>query len=92
MSIADIILSAIIWLVQKLVIPILPVNLPFLSFNAFNDLLNSSLKHNINYAFAGLNKLFNLKLLFTFLIIIIFAEILFWLFRTGLWVIKTIRG
>jgi len=92
MSIADIVLSAVIWLIQKLIIPILPVNLPFLSFNSFNDILNSSLKHNINYAFAGLNKLFNLELLFIILTVIIFAEILLWLFRVGLWIIKTVRG
>jgi hypothetical protein len=92
MSIADIVISLVIFLFQKLILPILPVNLPLISYAEFNAILDGSLKHNLLYAFAGLNNLMNLKLLFILLISIIFAETLFWLIRVGLFIVKFIRG
>jgi hypothetical protein len=92
MSIADIILSIIIWIFQKMILPVLPVNLPLLSFNTFQNILNSSIKHNLIWAFAGFGELFNLKLLFILIVSIIFAEILFWLVRVGIFIVKLIRG
>lgn len=92
MSIADIILSMLIWVFQKLILPVLPVSLPLVSFPAFTSILNGTLKHNLIYSFAGLNELFNLKLLFILLGSIIIGEILFWLVRAGLYVAKLVRG
>lgn len=92
MSIADIVLSIITWVFQKLILPILPVNLPLISYNEFSVFLAGSVRHNLIYAFAGINNLFNLKLLFILLATIIFAEILFWLVRTGIFIVKLIRG
>lgn len=92
MSVADIILSIITWIFQKLVLPVLPINLPLMSFSSFTAILNGSLKHNLIYSFAGLGQLFNLKLLFVLLSSIITGEILFWLVRSGLYVVKLVRG
>ena len=91
MTVLDIILSLITFLFQKMIIPLLPVNLPFMSFSAFNSTL-IGLEHNLNWAFAGLTNFFNLKLLFTTLLLIISAEIIFWLFRAFKWIIEIIRG
>lgn len=92
MSIADILLSSVIWIFQKLILPVLPVDLPLLSFDTFTATLQGSLYHNLIYAFAGLNQLFNLKLLFILLSSIIFGEMLFWLVRAGFYLVKLIRG
>ena len=92
MSLADIIISLITFLLQKLVLPLFPVNLPFLSFATFNSILTGSLSHNLIYSFAGLTGIFNLGLLFILLICIIFAEIVLFGFRTGKWIIEIIRG
>jgi len=92
MSIADIVISLINFLFQKLLLPILPTNLPLFSFASFQTLLTGSLKHNLIYAFAGLNQLFNLELLFILLSTMIVAEILFWSIRAGILIIKLVRG
>lgn len=92
MSVADILLSIVIWLFQKLILPILPINLPALDFLSFQAILQGSLKHNLIYAFAGLNQIMNLNLLFILMSSIIFAEILFWLVKAGFFIIKMVRG
>lgn len=92
MSIADIILSLITWIFQKLILPIMPINLPLISYNAFTDVLNGTLQHNLIYSFSGLAQLFNLKLLFILLSSIIFGEIIFWLVRAGFFIVKLARG
>ena len=92
MSIADIILSIIIWIFQKLILPVFPVDLPGMSYNAFYTILSGTMKHNLIYSFAGLNELFNLKLLFILLGSIIVGEVLFWLVRVGLYIAKLVRG
>lgn len=92
MSIADIVLSLVIWIFQKLILPILPTNLPLISYDTFATFLTGSVQHNLIYAFAGLNNLFNLELLFILLATMIFAEILFWLVRAGIFMAKLIRG
>lgn len=92
MSVADIILSVIIWVFQKLILPVFPYDLPGLSWSEFAGVLNGTLKHNLIYSFAGLNELFNLKLLFILLSSIIVGEILFWLVRAGFYIAKLVRG
>lgn len=92
MSIADIILSLITWIFQKMILPVLPTNLPLLSYSAFNNILTGSLKHNLIYSFSGLSQIFNLQLLFILLSSIIVGELLFWLVRAGLFIIKLVRG
>lgn len=92
MSIADIIISLITFLLQKLVLPLFPTNLPFLSFASFNSMLTGSLAHNLIYSFSGITEIFNLGLLFILLICIIFAEIILFGFRAGKWIIEILRG
>lgn len=92
MSIADVVISIVIFFFQKMILPVLPVNLPLLSYSEFNTLLAGTLGHNLSYAFAGLNNLMNLKLLFIVLVSVIFAELLFWLVRAGIWIVKFVRG
>lgn len=92
MSIADIILGLVTWTFQKLVLPVLPTNLPALSYSEFNSILSGTLKHNLIYSFSGLSQLFNLKLLFILLGSIIIGELLYWLVKAGFFLVKLIRG
>lgn len=92
MSIADIVISLVIFFFQKLILPILPVNLPLLPYATFVATINGSLRHNLIYSFSGLNNFMNLELLFILLISIIFIESLFWLVRIALFIVKFIRG
>lgn len=92
MSLADIVISLITFLLQKLVLPLFPVNLPFLSFASFNSILTGSLPHNLIYSFSGVNVFFNVQLIFIFLVCMLFAEVIFWGVRAGKWIIEIIRG
>jgi len=92
MSIADILIILTTWIFQKIILPILPVNLPFLPFSTFQGILWGSVKHNLIWGLAGVNQFLNLNLLFILVAIVIFGEILFWTVKAGLFFIKLIRG
>lgn len=92
MSIADIIISVITWLFQKLILPVLPVNLPLLSFAEFQNILTGTLQHNLTYSFAGISQIFNIRLLFILLSTMIVGELLFWLVKAGFFIVKLVRG
>jgi len=92
MSIADIVISMITWLFQKLILPVLPTNLPLFSFSDLQDILAGTLQHNLVYSFAGLSQIFNVRLLFILLSTIIAGEILFWLVKAGFFIVKLVRG
>jgi len=91
MNIADLILKLVNFLLQKLVYPVLPNEISVLSFSSFSTSL-LGLEHNLNYAFASLDTFFNLQLLFSVIILIASAEIIFWVVRAGKWVIEMVRG
>lgn len=92
MSIADIVLSLVIFILQKLVLPVLPTNFPLLDLETFNSILRGTLEHNLAHSFVGMSQLFNIELLFILVMSVIVGEILFWLVRAGLWIIGIIRG
>ncbi len=92
MSIADIIISIITWIFQKLILPVLPTNMPLFSFADLQDILTGTLQHNLVYSFAGISQIFDVRLLFILLSTIIVGEILFWLVRAGLFIVKLVRG
>lgn len=92
MSIADVGINLVNWIFQKMILPVLPVDLPLISYETFYNTLHGSLEHNLTYAFAGLTELFNLKLLFILLLSILTMEVLFWLVKAGFFFVKLIRG
>ena len=92
MSIADVIISVITWIFQKMILPVLPTNLPLFSFSDLQNILTGTLQHNLIYSFAGLSQIFNVKLLFILLSTIIVGELLFWLLKAGFFIVKLISG
>ena len=92
MSIADFLISIIIFFLQKIIYPLLPVNLPFLSISKLTEFLNSDLKNDIIFAFSGVGKIFPIKFIFLMLIVIISGEIILGLIKIGKFLINLIRG
>lgn len=92
MSLADLLLTLIIWLLQNMVLPILPTHMLGLSFDTFNNILNGTMKHNFIWGLAGLNRFIDLPLFFTIIGIIISAEIIFWGVKAGIFIWNSIRG
>lgn len=92
MNFADIIISLITWIFQKIILPVLPTNLPLLSYDAFQDILTGTLQHNLIYSFAGLSQIFNIQLLFILLATIIVGELALWLVKAGFFIVKLVRG
>lgn len=92
MVIADFFLKLIIFVLQKMVLPLFPVDLPNLSLNEFAGFLQGTLKHNLTWALAGMSSFFNIKLIFILLLSIITAEVLYWSVKAGIFLIKLIRG
>jgi hypothetical protein len=91
MNIADLILKLVRFLLQKIIYPILPVNMPIISYDSLASGL-IGLEHNFSWALASLSKFFNLELLFGVLLLITTAEVIFWLVRAGKWIIEIVRG
>jgi hypothetical protein len=92
MSIADYLLTAIIYLIQKLILPLLPENMPFLSFETLTGILNSDVKNDLIFAFSGIGKLLPVNLILIIFLVIIFAEITLTTIKMGIFVINLVRG
>jgi hypothetical protein len=91
MYIADIVLKLIRFILQKLAYPVMLHDIPILSYDFLVSHL-LALEHNFAWALAGLDKFFNLELLFSILLIMVSAEVMFWLFRAIKWIIELVRG
>lgn len=91
MSVGDILLSIVIFLIQRLLLPILPTSIPFLPYNSFVATL-TGLETDLTYSLSGLGLLFPVDLLLTMILVIIFAETTLFVFRMGKFVINLVRG
>lgn len=92
MNIADILISLIIYIFQKIILPILPINIIGLSFDTFQGILSGTMKHNFIWSLAGLNQFMNLELVFILVGVVITAEVLFWGVKAGMFLLRLIRG
>jgi hypothetical protein len=91
MSIGDILLSIVIFLIQRLLLPILPTSIPFLPYDSFVATL-AGLKTDLTYSLSGLGLLFPADLLLAMILLIIFAETSLFVFRMGKFIINLVRG
>jgi len=89
--IADNLVDVANWLIQTLIYPLFPQNLPFLSYNTYVGVLNS-IKTNEIYIFSVLNKFFPVSLLLIFIIVIISGEITLFLIKGVMFLINLVRG
>ena len=91
MSVSDILLSIVIFFIQKLLLPILPVSIPFLTYDDYIATL-SGLKTDLVYSFSGLGLLFPMDLILIMVLVIIFAETTLFVFKMGKFIINLVRG
>ena len=91
MSVGDLLITIIIFLVQRLLLPILPSSISFMPIETFTSTL-TGLKENLIYSLSGLNFFLPTGLLLGIILLIIFAEISLFLFKIGVFIINLVRG
>jgi hypothetical protein len=87
----DFLLSIVIFLIQKLLMPVLPSSLPFLSISTFSGFL-SGVQNNLTYALSGLGFFMPVDLLLSLILIVFVAEAGLLLFKIGTFLINLGRG
>jgi len=92
MYIADIVLKFIIFILQKIILPIFPNEVADFSVVQWNTFLQGTLRHNFAWALSGMNAFFNIQLIFILILVIFTAEICYWGVRAGIFIINLIRG
>jgi hypothetical protein len=92
MSIADLLLKIVIFLLQKIVIPILPTSLPFFPIEDLNAILVSDLKNDLIYSFSGIGKIMPVNLILIFVLVMIGGEITLMLVKMGFFIVNLVRG
>jgi len=88
MNIADVVLSLIIWVIQKAILPIIPSEISALPLDDFLKLMTGTMATNYVYSFATWGTFFNLELLFGTIFLILASTVIFFLVRLGLLVIS----
>jgi hypothetical protein len=90
--VADFIISIVNFFIAKLILPLLPTNMPFFPIDTLLAILNSDLKSDVIYAFSGFGKIFPLDLTLIVFLTIISAEISLVLIKMAMYLINLVRG
>jgi len=91
MSVADVLISSVIWVLQNTILKILPNEFSFLPFGQFErDLQN--LSPDLILAFNGINSIFPIKLLLGVILVIVAGEILLFSIKAMFWLANMVRG
>jgi len=91
MSVADVLISSVIWVLQNTIFKILPNEFSFLPFGQFErDLQN--LSPALILAFNGINSIFPIKLLLGVILVIVAGEILLFSIKAMFWLANMVRG
>lgn len=89
--IADILLDFVIFLIQRLLLPVLPNSIDFYPIEVFSANLYA-VKSNLITSFSGLGQLFPINLILIIFSVIIFSEIILFSFKIGVFLINIVRG
>jgi hypothetical protein len=89
--IGDSLVDLVNWLIQSVIFPLFPDNLPLLSSNTYFNTLQE-LKGNFVFTFSAIDKFFPIQLLLTFLIVIILAELILLAIKMMMWFLNLVRG
>ena len=89
--VADTLISVAVWFLQNTILGILPDEFSFLSFNDFQNGLNS-LKPDLIISLSGVNQILPVNLLLAIILVIISGEILLFGIKAMFWVLNIIRG
>jgi hypothetical protein len=91
MSIADTLITGVIWILQNTILKILPTEFSFLSFNDFTNNLNA-LKPDLVNSLSGVNQILPVNLLLIIIFIIITGEVLLFGIKAMFWLVNIVRG
>lgn len=91
MSVGDLLIEIVIFLIQRLLLPVLPSSIGFVPIETFTATLDG-LKENFIYSLSGLDFFIPTGLLLGLILLIIFAEVSLFLFKTGVFIINLVRG
>jgi hypothetical protein len=91
MSVADILIDIVNFLIQKAMLPLLPSDIPFYGLDVFTATLNT-FKNNLIDAFSGFGFIFPMSMVLSFVLIVLFAELALFLFKAGKFLINVGRG
>lgn len=90
--VGDFIISIVNFFFAKLIVPILPTNLPLLPIDNLVAVLNSDVKNDIIYAFSGIGSIMPIDWILIVFCVIIFAEVLLVFIKMAMYLINLIRG
>lgn len=88
---ADTIFDAIIFLIQRFLLPVMPTDFLMFSFHDFENSL-SGVSGMITKSFSGISNVFPVELVLYFIIILITAEVALFGIKGIMWVINVFRG
>lgn len=87
----DLGLTIIIFLIQRLLLPILPASISFLPIETFSATL-TGIKTNLIYSLSGVGFFMPVDLILALVLLVIFAEISLMVFKLGVFVLNLVRG
>lgn len=88
---ANILLSIFIWLVKTLLVPILPVDIPFFTLSTFTGYLDA-VKPMMIYSLSGLGTFISIPMVFNLIGVVIYAELILVIFKASVFLINLGRG
>jgi hypothetical protein len=91
MSISDLLISGIIYLIKTLLLPILPISIGAFTISDFSAAL-LSVKSNLIYGLSGISFFMPVSLILSLTLLVILAEFSLMLFKMGVFIINLVRG
>jgi hypothetical protein len=88
---ADKVFDVIIFLIQRLVLPVMPIDFLIFSFHDFETSL-SGISGMIIKSFSGISNVFPVELVLYFVIIFLTAEVALFGIKSIFWLINVFRG
>jgi hypothetical protein len=89
--IANAIISFVIWIYQNTLLRVLPTDLPFFSYSAYNTML-ASIQNNLLVPLSAVNNVFPVDTMLLIFGAILSAELILFAVKIGTFIINIFRG
>jgi hypothetical protein len=91
MSIGDLIVKLLTYLLQKFVLNVLPTSLPGLPIDSYRLLLENVIS-SLTFAYSRIGNFLPIGLILTCTIIVIASELTLLVFKAGIFIVNLVRG
>jgi hypothetical protein len=91
MSIGDMVIKMLTYLLQKFVLNTLPTSFPGLTIDNYTGFLNN-VNSSLVFAYSRIGNFMPIGLILTCLIVVITAELTLLTFKAGIFVVNLVRG